>query len=76
MIGPISSLANWASKLGNKLTRPLMEKVTGIDKDADLPKFHSKTFEKAIGEKSARSQYGRARSGPQSCDLRHLLCGL
>lgn len=46
MIGPISGLANWASKLGNKLTRPVMEKITGIDKDADLPKFHSKTFEK------------------------------
>jgi len=46
MIGPISGLANWASKLGNKLTRPAMEKVTGIDKDAELPKFHAKTFEK------------------------------
>jgi len=46
LIGPISGIANWASKLGNKLTRPVMEKMTGIDKDADLPKFHSKTFEK------------------------------
>ncbi len=46
MIGPISGLANWASKLGNKLTRPVMEKITGIDKDAELPKFHGKTFEK------------------------------
>ncbi|MCF6275991.1 MAG: hypothetical protein L3J05_09540 [Robiginitomaculum sp.] len=46
MIGAISGLANWASKLGNKLTRPAMEKITGIDKDAELPKFHSKTFEK------------------------------
>jgi len=46
MIGPISSLANWASKLGNKLTRPAMEKITGIDKEAELPKFHAKTFKK------------------------------
>lgn len=46
MIGPISGLANWASKLGNKLTRPAMEKMTGIDKQAELPKFHGKTFEK------------------------------
>ena len=51
MIGPISGIANWASKLGNKLTRPAMEKITGIDKNADLPKFHSKTFEK-LSEKN------------------------
>ncbi len=46
MFGPISGLANWASRLGNKLTRPAMEKITGIDKSAELPKFHAKTFEK------------------------------
>ncbi len=45
-IGSISGVANWASKLGNKLTRPVIEAVTGIDKNADLPKFHTKTFEK------------------------------
>jgi glycerol-3-phosphate dehydrogenase subunit C len=45
MVRPIAPLANWASKRGNKLTRPLMEKVAGIDRDAALPKFHARTFE-------------------------------
>ncbi len=45
MVRPIAALANWASKRGNKLTRPLMEKVAGIDRDAALPKFHARTFE-------------------------------
>jgi glycerol-3-phosphate dehydrogenase subunit C len=45
MVRPLAALANWASKRGNKLTRPLMEKVAGIDRDAALPKFHARTFE-------------------------------
>jgi glycerol-3-phosphate dehydrogenase subunit C len=44
MVRPIAPLANWASKKGNNLTRPLMESTLGIDKDAELPKFHSRTF--------------------------------
>jgi glycerol-3-phosphate dehydrogenase subunit C len=39
-----SPVINWAAKKDNKLTRPLMEKVAGIDRDATLPKFHSRTF--------------------------------
>ncbi len=42
--GAVAGLANWATARGNGLTRPLMEKVAGIDKDADLPKFTGKTF--------------------------------
>jgi glycerol-3-phosphate dehydrogenase subunit C len=42
---PLAPLANWATKLGNNLTRPLMEKVAGIDRHAALPKFHARTFE-------------------------------
>ncbi|MGF1611779.1 MAG: (Fe-S)-binding protein [Kiloniellales bacterium] len=37
-------LANWASDTGNKLTRPLLETVAGVDREAALPKFHGKTF--------------------------------
>jgi len=37
-------LANWASDTKNKLTRPLMEKVVGVHREAALPKFHGKTF--------------------------------
>jgi glycerol-3-phosphate dehydrogenase subunit C len=37
-------LANWASRRGNTLTRPLLEKVAGVDRAAALPKFHGRTF--------------------------------
>jgi glycerol-3-phosphate dehydrogenase subunit C len=40
----VAPLANWAVERGNKLTRPLMEKVAHIHRDAALPGFHSKTF--------------------------------
>ncbi len=39
-LGTIASgLANWATKEGNGLTRPVMEKVVGIDRRAHLPPF-------------------------------------
>ncbi len=41
----VAPLANWASDVDNKLTRPLMEAVLGIDRKAALPKFHARTFE-------------------------------
>ncbi|GAB4371688.1 MAG: ferredoxin [Kiloniellaceae bacterium] len=37
-------LVNWAGDTKNKLTRPLMESVAGIAREADLPTFHGKTF--------------------------------
>jgi len=40
---PVAGLANWATKLENKPVRAVMESVAGIDRDAILPKFHSKT---------------------------------
>jgi len=42
--GKIAPLANWASDRRNRLTRPLMEKVTGVDRDAALPKYYGRTF--------------------------------
>ena len=42
--GMASGIVNWASKRGNGLTRPVMEAVTGIDRNAELPKFAGKTF--------------------------------
>ena len=36
------NLANWASKKQNKITRGSLEFFTGIDKDAELPKFEKK----------------------------------
>jgi glycerol-3-phosphate dehydrogenase subunit C len=39
-----SPVINWASDKSNGITRPLMEAVTGIDRTAQLPKFHTRTF--------------------------------
>jgi glycerol-3-phosphate dehydrogenase subunit C len=57
LAGMVAPLANWATERGNKLTRPLMEKVAGIDKDAALPKFHGKTF--AMRAKAAPAEPNR-----------------
>jgi glycerol-3-phosphate dehydrogenase subunit C len=40
----MAPLVNWATKEGNEVTRPIMEKTLGIHRDAALPKFHSKTL--------------------------------
>jgi len=40
LAAPIAPLANWASAKGNGLTRPVMEAVLGVDRDAPLPKYH------------------------------------
>jgi glycerol-3-phosphate dehydrogenase subunit C len=40
----VSPVVNWASAKGNRVTRPLMEAALGIDRTAELPKFHTKTF--------------------------------
>ena len=37
-------LVNWAADTDNGLTRPVMEKAVGIDRRADLPRFHGKTL--------------------------------
>jgi glycerol-3-phosphate dehydrogenase subunit C len=42
--GAVAPLANWAVKTDNKLTRPLMEKVTDLDRRAELPKFVGRSF--------------------------------
>lgn len=38
----MTGLANWATKEGNALTRPLMEKTAGIDRKAYLPPYEKK----------------------------------
>jgi len=37
--GKIAPLANWASDRHNTLTRPIMEKVAGVDRNAALPQY-------------------------------------
>ena len=44
LAGGISGLANWASDTKNGLTRPIMEAVAGVHREAALPKFHGKTL--------------------------------
>jgi glycerol-3-phosphate dehydrogenase subunit C len=44
LAGMVAPLANWATDTGNNLTRPLMENVAGIHRQAALPKFRGKTF--------------------------------
>jgi glycerol-3-phosphate dehydrogenase subunit C len=44
LLSPVAPLVNWANDTGNKLTRPILEGVAGIDRNAALPKFHGKTF--------------------------------
>ncbi len=42
--GALSGVANWATRRGNALTRPMMQAVAGIHADAELPKFAGETF--------------------------------
>ena len=44
LAAPVAPLANWSTDLGNGLARSVMQAVTGIDRNAALPKFHGKTF--------------------------------
>lgn len=37
-------LANWATRTGNATARALMEQTLGIDRQADLPRYHGKAF--------------------------------
>ena len=40
----VAPLANWGSDRHNALTRPAFEKVFGVDRNAALPRYHSRTF--------------------------------
>ena len=44
LAGAVSVVANWAADTKNHATRPVMERVAGIDRRAELPKFHGRTF--------------------------------
>jgi glycerol-3-phosphate dehydrogenase subunit C len=44
LAGPVAPLANWATGVDNRATRPAMEKLAGIDRGAALPKFHRRSF--------------------------------
>ncbi len=44
LAGMVAPLANWASDTANTLTRPILESVAGIHREAALPKFHGRSF--------------------------------
>ncbi|MBK8173842.1 MAG: glycerol-3-phosphate dehydrogenase [Rhodospirillales bacterium] len=44
LAAPVAPIANWATRCGNNLTRPVMEAVAGIHRDASLPKYSGKTL--------------------------------
>lgn len=44
LAAPIAPVANWAMSTNNKVTRPLLEKLAGVDRRASLPKFHQETL--------------------------------
>lgn len=46
LAGIAPGIANWATRCGNKLTRPLLEHTVGFHRDAALPKYSGKSFEK------------------------------
>jgi glycerol-3-phosphate dehydrogenase subunit C len=44
ILGLVAPIANWASDRKNSITRPILETVCGVHKDAKLPEFYSKSF--------------------------------
>jgi glycerol-3-phosphate dehydrogenase subunit C len=40
----VAPVANWASDRHNQLTRPVLEKVAQVDRNAALPRYHGRTF--------------------------------
>lgn len=49
----VSGLANWASDTKNGLTRPLLEKIAGVHRDAALPAYAPKTLARAAKDAPA-----------------------
>ena len=46
-----SNLANWSTKTSNNITRPIMEMLLKIDKEAELPKFYKETLVDQVDKK-------------------------
>ena len=59
----ISGAVNWATRRDNKTMRDLEEKATGIDRNAELPKYASKSLEaQAAANPPARDQSAPAKA--------------
>ena len=44
LAGLVAPVANWAGKRGNTLTRPVLESVAGLHRDAELPKYYARSL--------------------------------
>ncbi len=44
LAAPVAPIANWATRTGNRLTRPVMEGILGIDRKAAIPEFQARTL--------------------------------
>lgn len=56
LAGMVAPVANWATRVENTITRPILEDIAGVDRNAELPKFHGKTFASAAAEAPARNE--------------------
>ena len=68
---PVAGMANWITRRDNTLARAAMETVAGIDRDAELPKYHSKTATDPADSPHAQPHRPGVRPA-QGGDLRHL----
>ncbi len=68
----VAPLANAGSSRSNGVTRPLLEKLAGVSRDAELPRYHFRPFTQQALDRPAR-ECGGAGLRPQGGDLCHLL---
>jgi glycerol-3-phosphate dehydrogenase subunit C len=60
---PVAAIANWASDRSNTLTRGIMSSMLGVDEQAELPKFHSRTLmDRAKANPSTPAADGKAKT--------------
>ena len=52
LAAPISWLVNWVTRIGNRVTRVLLELLASIHRDARLPKYHRESFLKKIARET------------------------
>lgn len=50
VVQPLAPVVNWTVDVQNSVTRPILEKTTGIDRRARLPKFSGETFMRRWGK--------------------------
>jgi glycerol-3-phosphate dehydrogenase subunit C len=60
LAAPVAGIANWATNVKNRPVRKAMEAVAGIDAEAPLPKYHSKTAKRLSRQAPAPDPAGPA----------------